>query len=237
MGSVPMPTCPPKLTLKLPETAMYSLISAEEILSISEPPYCSGMSTLAMPISHAFRISSRVTAKSLCSIFSVLGRISFFANSSVVRTICLCSSVRSSGVNTWSVVCSSIRKLPPTNLVLLGTATVAILFLLVNTYHGGTETRRKQGFSRESTRKEHELDKSRPQNPFSWFALRYRFSVLHSCSFAFIRGSNFVFLRASVSPWWIFHQSVQILNNPGRAHAAADAHGHQSISPVAALKF
>src|SRR5215472_13804635 len=109
---------------------MYSLISAEEILSMSEHPYCSGMSTLAMPISHAFRISSRVTAKSLCSIFSVLGRISFFANSSVVRTICLCSSVRSSGVNTWSVVCSSIKKLPPTNLVLLGTATVAILSLL-----------------------------------------------------------------------------------------------------------
>ena len=79
-----MPECPRKLTEKLPDLAMRSAIIADDILSISMPPYSSGTSTELMPSSLAFLISSRVRAKSLCSILSIFGTISLFAKSSVV---------------------------------------------------------------------------------------------------------------------------------------------------------
>ena len=68
---------------------------------------------LKSPSSPAFLTSSRLTAKSLCSILSALGTISLSANSSAVCAISKCCSVKSSGVNTSSGVRSSIKKLPP----------------------------------------------------------------------------------------------------------------------------
>ena len=45
MGSVPMPTCALKATEKLASWLMDSAMMAEVTLSISRPPYASGMST------------------------------------------------------------------------------------------------------------------------------------------------------------------------------------------------
>src|ERR1051326_8988820 len=58
-------------------------------------------------------MSSRVTEKSLCSIFSMLGTISLTANSSAVWPMSWCCSEKSSGVNTSLGWRSSKRKLPP----------------------------------------------------------------------------------------------------------------------------
>src|SRR4051812_3592562 len=126
-----MPACPPKDVLKLAQTAMRSATMAEETLSMSEPPYCSGTSMLAMPISLAFFSRSRVTWYSLCSIFSIAGRISCRANSSAVFAICWCSSVKSSGVKISFGLRSSRSQLPPA-IFTFGTAVaVAICFPLV----------------------------------------------------------------------------------------------------------
>ncbi len=46
-------------TTKLPHLAIWSAMMAEEILSISEPPYSAGTSTLVRPISAAFLSRSR----------------------------------------------------------------------------------------------------------------------------------------------------------------------------------
>src|SRR5258708_404545 len=70
--------------------------------------------------------------KSLCSIFSTLGRISLTVNSSAVWPISNCCSVKSSGVKTSSVLRDSSRKLPP-EILALGTAVVgAITYPLKN---------------------------------------------------------------------------------------------------------
>src|SRR5207248_1721509 len=139
MGSVPMPACPPKLVLKLPHTAMRSAMMALEILSISAPPYSSGTSTVAMPISLALRSSSRTTAQSLCSIFSMLGMISFCANSSAVCAISLCCSLKSSGVKISSTLLSSSSQLPPWIFVFGITVAVAMVVSFSPPRHGVTE--------------------------------------------------------------------------------------------------
>src|SRR3954469_3048674 len=131
MGSVPIPACPPNDVLKLAHTAMRSATMAEETLSMSEPPYCSGTSMLAMPISLAFFSRSRVTWYSLCSIFSIAGRISWRANSSAVFAICWCSSVKSSGVKTSFGLRSSRSQLPPATFIFGTAVAVAICFPLV----------------------------------------------------------------------------------------------------------
>src|SRR3954471_22409762 len=131
MGSVPIPACPPNDVLKLAHTAMRSATMAEETLSMSEPPYCSGTSMLAMPISLAFFSRSRVTWYSLCSIFSIAGRISWRANSSAVFAICWCSSVKSSGVKTSFGLRSSRSQLPPETFTFGTAVAVAICFPLV----------------------------------------------------------------------------------------------------------
>ena len=65
MGSVPMPTCAPKVTEKMPDFAMRSAMMADDTLSSSMPPYSSGTSTTVNPSSLAFFSSSRVNAKFL----------------------------------------------------------------------------------------------------------------------------------------------------------------------------
>ncbi len=73
-----------------------------------------------------------MTCQSLCSIFSTLGRSSLIANSSAsLATICW-SSLKSSGVKTFSRLWSSSRKLPPVVFVLGATVVVAILTSLVD---------------------------------------------------------------------------------------------------------
>src|SRR5437016_861664 len=139
MGSVPMPACPPKLVLKLPHTAMRSAMMALEILSISAPPYSSGTSTVAMPISLALRSSSRTTPQSLCSIFSMLGMISFCANSSAVCAISLCCSLKSSGVKMSSTLRSSSSQLPPWIFVFGTTVAVAMVMSFSPPRHRVTE--------------------------------------------------------------------------------------------------
>ena len=101
MGSVPMPTCALKATEKLASWRCDSAIMAEVTLSISRPPYSSGMSTAISPSSPAFaqqgpgdgRNSSPQSA-------SAAGSTSFAVNSTAVLAICRCSSEKSSGVKT-----------------------------------------------------------------------------------------------------------------------------------------
>src|ERR1051326_910 len=54
MGSMAMPLCAPKATLKLPDFAIRSAMIAADTLSMSAPPYCSGTSTDVRPRSLAF---------------------------------------------------------------------------------------------------------------------------------------------------------------------------------------
>src|SRR6266849_10569379 len=129
MGSVPLPVCPPQVVANPAYFAMWSAITAAVTLSISRPPYASGISAELRPRSPAFFKRSRVMEKSLCSIFSALGRISLTANSSAVCPMSWCCSVKSSGVKTSSVRRSSSRKLPPEILV-LGIAAVTMEPLL-----------------------------------------------------------------------------------------------------------
>src|SRR5579864_2884872 len=119
----------PQVVLKPPYFAIRSAMMADVTLSSSMPPYCSGTSTPLNPSSPAFFTSSRVTAKSLCSIFSMLGTISLLANSSAVCAMSKCCSVKSSGVKTSSGLRSSIRKLPP-GILLPGTAVSVAIFAL-----------------------------------------------------------------------------------------------------------
>src|SRR5580693_3655199 len=104
-------------------------MTAAVTLSISRPPYASGISAELRPSSPAFFSRSRVMEKSLCSIFSMLGTISLMANSSAVWPMSRCCSVKSSGVKTSSVLRSSRRKLPPEILV-CGTAVVVAIYLI-----------------------------------------------------------------------------------------------------------
>src|SRR5437879_3240427 len=76
--------------------------------------------------SPAFFSRSRVIEKSLCSIFSALGMISFTAKSSAVWAMSWCCSEKSSGVKISLGFRSSSRKLPPETL-LLGIAEVAAM--------------------------------------------------------------------------------------------------------------
>ena len=59
MGSVPMPVCAPQVVLKPAYFAMRSAMMADVTLSISRPPYASGMSTPLNPSSPAFFSRSR----------------------------------------------------------------------------------------------------------------------------------------------------------------------------------
>ena len=108
-----MPTCAPNAVEKLASTEMWSVIKVDEILSIPIPPYSSGMSTPVNPSSPAFLSVAARTPGSLASIAATEGRISSRANRAAVAAICLCSSFKSSGVNTSPGVRVSSRKLPP----------------------------------------------------------------------------------------------------------------------------
>ena len=112
-GSVPIPTCAENTTQKLPCFAMFSATMADVTLSISRPPYSSGISTEQSPSSLASRIKRRVTTKSFASSASPTGTTSFIAKSRVVCAICRCSSVKSSGKKQSAAVASEIRNEPP----------------------------------------------------------------------------------------------------------------------------
>src|ERR1700761_4490122 len=88
-----------------------------DVRSISMPPYFSGRCTEVRPISPALRSTDTATPGSWCWMASTLGAISFTQNSSVVREMARCSSVKSSGVNTCSGKVGSIRNPPPLGLV------------------------------------------------------------------------------------------------------------------------
>src|SRR5215469_16762486 len=108
-----MPTCAEKATEKLPCLAMLSAMMAEVTLSISRPPYSSGMSTEVRPRSEASLMRRRVTLKSLDSIWSEAETTSLIANSEAVWAIWRCSSEKSSGKKQSAGVGFEIRKLPP----------------------------------------------------------------------------------------------------------------------------
>ena len=127
-----MQVCAPQVVLKPPYFDSRSAMMAEVTLSICMPPYCSGTSTPLNPSSPAFLTSSRVIAKFLCSMFSMLGTISLLANSSAVCAMSRCCSLKSSGVKTSSRVRSSIRK-PPPRILLAGTAVTVAIFLSLKT--------------------------------------------------------------------------------------------------------
>src|SRR5271169_5913544 len=94
--------------------------------------------------------------KSLCSIFSMLGRISLTVNSSAVCPINCCCSVKSSGVKTSSGRRDSRRKLPPEILDLEIAAVVAITHPFKCKYRhgrGGAATLRTSNCKRESPQK------------------------------------------------------------------------------------
>jgi hypothetical protein len=108
-----MPVCAEKATEKLACLEMFSATMAEDILSISRPPYSSGISIAVRPRSAASFNRRRVTEKSLASIWSEAGMISLMAKFAVVSAICLCSSVKSSGKKQSAAPGSVMRKLPP----------------------------------------------------------------------------------------------------------------------------
>src|SRR5580658_6137945 len=92
---------------------MPSPTSIAEVRSISMPPYFSGSSTAVRPISPALRNTATATPGSWCWIASTFGAISLVQNSSVVRAMARCSSVKSSGEKSSSGVVGSIRNEPP----------------------------------------------------------------------------------------------------------------------------
>jgi len=92
--------------------AMRSAMMAEDTLSISAPPYSSGISTLVNPRSAAFLSSSRLKAKSLCSIRSELGRFPDWQSlGGLLDELVLVVEIFR--VNTSCGLVSSMRKFPP----------------------------------------------------------------------------------------------------------------------------
>ena len=130
MGSVPMPVCAENATENDPCFAMYSDTMAEETLSISSPPYSSGMSVAVRPRSAAPLMSERMTAKSLASMAAERGTTSLVAKSAAVCAIWRCSSVKSSGKKQAAGVEAVMRKAPPVARVCAGAGGVVIVAML-----------------------------------------------------------------------------------------------------------
>src|SRR5271156_5309193 len=96
---------------------MPSATSMAEVRSISMPPYFSGRCTEVSPSSPALRNTAPATPGSWCWMASTLGAISLVQNSSVVRAMARCSSVKSSGEKSCSGDVGSMRNEPPLGLV------------------------------------------------------------------------------------------------------------------------
>src|SRR5271154_6068040 len=129
-----MPVCAENATEKLACFEMFSATIADEALSISNPPYSSGISIAVSPSSAASFSKRFVTEKSFASIESDAGIISLTAKLAVVSAICLCSSVKSSGKKQSAGAGSLIRKLPPAMRVAVvgsGVVIVAMVLLLL----------------------------------------------------------------------------------------------------------
>src|SRR5580693_2199982 len=84
-----------------------------EVRSISMPPNFSGITTAGRPSFPDFFRIETATPGSWCWIASTLGAISLIQNSSVVRAMARCSSVKSSGVKTSDGSVGSMRNEPP----------------------------------------------------------------------------------------------------------------------------
>src|ERR1700722_13919692 len=97
---------------------MCSAATISEGKSISMPPNSSGMVMPVRPSSADFRSTARAAPGCFSRMAGRLGSTSLIQNSSTMRPIARCSSVRSSGVNTWAGRTSSKRKAEP--LVLAG---------------------------------------------------------------------------------------------------------------------
>src|SRR5665213_188087 len=96
---------------------MPSATNIAEVRSISMPPYFSGRCTEVRPSSPALRSTDTATPGSWCWMASTLGAISLVQNSSVVRAMARCSSVKSSGEKIRSGDVGSMRNEPPLGLV------------------------------------------------------------------------------------------------------------------------
>src|SRR5271165_3085787 len=108
-----MPACAPCQAEYDPSRATTSATTMADVRSISMPPNFSGITTAGRPSLPDLRSTEIATPGSWCWIASMFGTTSLFQNSSVVRPIARCSSVKSSGVKTSSVVVGSIRNEPP----------------------------------------------------------------------------------------------------------------------------
>src|SRR6202035_256647 len=88
-----------------------------EVRSISMPPNFSGRITPVRPSCPDLRWMEMASPGSWCWIASTLGPTSLFQNSSVVRAMARCSSVKSSGEKISSGVDAARRHEPPWCLV------------------------------------------------------------------------------------------------------------------------
>src|SRR5579859_5597264 len=98
-----------------------------EAISISMPPNFSGIRMAVRPSSADFRNTETATPGVCCRMSSRFGSTSLRQNSSAVRAMARCSSVKSSGVKTSSGVRSSIRNAPP---LVLGNVAAAVAISL-----------------------------------------------------------------------------------------------------------
>src|SRR6202050_4642475 len=104
---------------------MCSAATIKDGKSISMPPNSSGMVMPVSPSSADFRSTARARPGCFSRMAGRLGSNSLAQNSSIMRPIARCSSVRSSGVNTWAGRTSSKRKAEP--LVLPETSVSVLL--------------------------------------------------------------------------------------------------------------
>src|SRR6202167_5456883 len=104
---------------------MCSAATIREGRSISIPPNSSGMVMPVSPSSADLRSTARAAPGCFSRMAGRLGSTSLVQNSSIMRPIARCSSVRSSAVNTWSGRTSSKRKAEP--LVLPGVSVSVVM--------------------------------------------------------------------------------------------------------------
>src|SRR5580658_1764703 len=107
---------------------MCSAATISEGKSISMPPNSSGMVMPVRPSSADFRSTARAAPGCFSRMAARLGSTSLVQNSSIMRPIARCSSVRSSGVNTWAGRTSSKRKAEP--LVLPGISVSVVMIAM-----------------------------------------------------------------------------------------------------------
>ncbi len=108
-----MPVCAECQPPYDPSRPMRSAVTISDGRSIAMPPYSSGIAIAVRPSSTDFRSTLIATPGFFSRIAGRFGSTSLAQNSSTMRPMARCSSLRSSGVKMSCGVDSSIRKAVP----------------------------------------------------------------------------------------------------------------------------